>query len=76
MERKRNYPTPANLARRAAESAARSESGGLDPKAENRARLREILAKQRAMGLDRWVGLGPTGTCPGRDRDRVSHFHA
>lgn len=39
---------------RAQEAQAREESGGLDPRAERRRALREVLAKQRAMGLDRW----------------------
>eukprot|EP00198_Chlamydomonas_reinhardtii_P007844 XP_001697181.1 predicted protein [Chlamydomonas reinhardtii] len=51
-DRKRCYPTSNNVARREAEAEARSEAGGLDPKEERRRKLREILEKQRAMGLD------------------------
>lgn len=55
-ERRRHFPTAANLAHREAEAAARREAGGLDPKAqERRQRLKEILERQKAMGLDRWV---------------------
>ena len=69
-ERRRHFPTAANLAHREAEAAARREAGGLDPKAqERRQRLKEILERQKALGLDRWV----EGAVPGiQVRSRVS----
>ncbi|GIM02455.1 hypothetical protein Vretimale_7306, partial [Volvox reticuliferus] len=57
MDRKRFYPTAANLARKQSEAATREESGGLDlQRDEHRRKLREVLERQRAMGLDRMAG--------------------
>ncbi|GLI63479.1 hypothetical protein VaNZ11_006455, partial [Volvox africanus] len=56
-DRKRFYPTSANVARKQSEAAAREESGGLDPQRdEHRKKLREVLERQRVMGLDRMAG--------------------
>ncbi|KAK9837461.1 hypothetical protein WJX81_004274 [Elliptochloris bilobata] len=56
-ERRRNFPSAANLAARAAEATAREARGELDPRSvARRARLREVVAQQRALGLDRKAG--------------------
>ncbi len=46
-ERRRNFPSAANVARKEAEVKARAESGALDPQRQERLRrLREVLALQ------------------------------
>ncbi|GAX81162.1 hypothetical protein CEUSTIGMA_g8595.t1 [Chlamydomonas eustigma] len=56
-ERRKNFPTAANLEKRAEEAEARKQSGALDPvKEARRKQLREVLELQRARGLDRDAG--------------------
>ena len=61
-ERRRNWPTADNLARRQAEAEARRARGQLEPNTEDdeknnrHKRLQEIIRKQHAMGLARKAG--------------------
>eukprot|EP00884_Botryococcus_braunii_P009861 jgi/Botrbrau1/18877/Bobra.177_2s0037.2 len=55
-ERKKNYPTEANLAKRAEEARLAQERGELDSNTTRQQRLREVLQKQREMGLDKMAG--------------------
>ena len=51
-ERRKRYPTDANVAKRASEASARRQRGELDPEAEARQlRLHEVIARQQELGL-------------------------
>ena len=56
-ERRKAYPSEANVAARRAEAAERRARGELDPAREaSRLRLREVIARQRDLGLLREAG--------------------
>lgn len=56
-ERKKGYPTEANIAAKRAAAAQRRERGELDPWwQKSRLRLREVISRQRDLGLLREAG--------------------
>lgn len=56
-ERKANFPSESNLARKEEASKAIADSGGLDPNAQTRRlSLSQIVQKQREMGLSKAAG--------------------
>ncbi|CAL8463582.1 g3116 [Coccomyxa elongata] len=70
-ERRKAYPSEANVAARRAEAAERRARGELDPVREaSRLRLREVIARQRDLGLLREAGtadlLAEAGLADGR----------
>ena len=58
-ERRKRYPTDANVAKRESEASARRQRGELDPEAEARQlRLHEVIARQQELGLLKVGAIG------------------
>ena len=56
-DRKKSFPTAQNVARKSAEAEARKQRGELDPIVQDsRMRLRDVLSKQKEMGILRKAG--------------------
>eukprot|EP00798_Chlamydomonas_sp_ICE-L_P006171 gene6171-2785_t len=60
-ERRKHFPTAANLARKTEEAKLRTAAGGLDPREERRNKLREIIEKQAAGTSDMLIDMGRGG---------------